>query len=55
LIGGISKWEIAVTVKFFGSLSYSYYFSVAVEITTVDVVADVTTVDVTTIHVANVT
>jgi len=37
LIGGISKWEIAVTVKFFGSLSYSYYFSVVAE-TTMDVV-----------------
>jgi len=36
LIGGISKWEIAVTVKFFGSLSYSYYFSVVAE-TTMDV------------------
>ena len=38
-IGGISKWEIvAVTVKFFGSLSYSYYFSVAVVITIVALV-----------------
>ncbi|MCR5146497.1 MAG: hypothetical protein K6B70_04030 [Clostridia bacterium] len=30
-------------MKFFGSLFYSYYFSVAVEITTTIVIADVTT------------
>ena len=41
-IGGIRQWEIAhVTVKFFGSLSYSYYFSVVALTTTVDATMDV--------------
>ena len=39
-IGGTLKWEILavhVIAKYFGSLSYSYYFSVAVATEVVDV------------------